>query len=94
MTGYIFVYGVDGFGEDTAPAYEEGVFLDCEKAWAHFKDLTERQLKETNRKFYERGYEEEETHILHDLDEICERINDYDDPPFGFYQMIEIEIIE
>lgn len=126
MTGYTFVYGVDGFGADTAPAYEEGVFLDYEKAWNHFKNLTQKILKERDQVFYEEGYGEDfwpeedeltnlwnemekrdfddestekfsasmDNHILCDIDEICNRINEYDDPPYGFYQMIEIEVIE
>ena len=26
MKGYVFTYGVDGFGADVAPAYEEGCY--------------------------------------------------------------------
>ena len=128
MIGYTFVYGVDGFGADVAPAYEEGVFLNYEKAFAHFKTLTQRQLEMTGRNFYEEGYGEDywpledtelenlfnaieesdydeeliakfdalmDTHILHDIDIICNHIIDYyDDPPFNFYQIVEVEIIE
>lgn len=128
MIGYTFVYGVDGFGADVAPAYEEGVFLNYEKAFTHFKTLTQRQLERTGRKFYEEGYGEDywpledteleelwdtieksdydeelmkkldalmDTHVLHDIDTICNFIIDYyDDPPFNFYQMVEVEIIE
>lgn len=128
MVGYTFVFGVDGFGADTAPAYEEGVFLNYEKAFAHFKTLTQKQLRKTERNFYEEGYGEDywppedtelenlwdaieesnydeelmdkfdalmDTHILHDIDMICNHIiKHYDDPPFNFYQMVEVEIIE
>lgn len=128
MIGYTFVFGVDGFGADVAPAYEEGVFLNYEKAFAHFKTLTQKQLEKTGRKFYEEGYGEDywpledteleelwdaieksdyneelmkkldalmDTHVLHDIDTICNFIIDYyDDPPFNFYQIVEVEIIE
>ena len=40
MTGYTFVYGVDGFGADVDPAYEEGIYLDYNKAYNHLKELT------------------------------------------------------
>ena len=128
MIGYTFVFGVDGFGADTAPAYEEGVFLSYEKAFAHFKTLTQKRLEMTGRKFYEEGYGEDywpnedleleslwnelqendfdeklmekfdkmmDAHVLHDIDAICNHINNHPDgPPIDFYQMVEVEIIE
>ena len=52
--GYVFNYGVDGFGEDVAPAHEFGVYLDFNKAFQKLVELNHNQIKE--RKFYEDGY--------------------------------------
>ena len=118
MKGYVFTYGVDGFGADTAPAFEEGCYLNYKKAFEHFKELTQKSLSENERYFYEDGYREDcfpeedkelteayenenwnlfdelmEKHILTDINDICLRIMDYGEPPFGFYKMEEIEII-
>lgn len=56
MTGYVFTYGVDGFGADVAPAYEEGCYLDYDKAFQHLCKLNARALKNSGRVFYEEGY--------------------------------------
>lgn len=57
MKGYVFTYGVDGFGADTAPAYEEGCFLNFEKAFAHLVELNhEKILADNFHGFYEEGY--------------------------------------
>ena len=57
MTGYTFVYGVDGFGADVAPAYEEGVYLDFNKAFKKFMELTKPLMRE--HPLYEDGYGED-----------------------------------
>ena len=54
MKGYVFTYGVDGFGADVAPAHEEGVYLNFDKAFAHLVELNHKQV--VNSSFYERGY--------------------------------------
>jgi hypothetical protein len=59
MTGYAFVYGVDGFGADTAPALEEGVYLDFDKAFEHLVKLNHKAIKSGERYFYEDGYGED-----------------------------------
>ena len=117
MTGYVFTYGVDGFGADVAPAHEEGVYLDYNKAFQHLVELNESAIAECGRRFYEKGYGEDyypETdtalakleeaedweayekelnkHILTNIKSICERIMEFDEPPFGMYSMEEIEI--
>jgi hypothetical protein len=56
MIGYVFTYGVDGFGADVAPAHEFGVYLDFEKAFAKLVELNHEQLKK--RDFFEDGYGE------------------------------------
>lgn len=57
MKGYVFTYGVDGFGADVAPAHEIGVYLDFKKAFAKLIELNHKQLKK--RDFYEDGYGED-----------------------------------
>lgn len=56
MTGYAFVYGVDGFGADTAPALEKGVYLDFDKAFKRLVKLNHKAIKKCDRHFYEDGY--------------------------------------
>lgn len=57
MKGYTFVYGVDGFGADVAPAYEHGVYLNFDKAFKKFMELTKPLIKECP--IYEDGYGED-----------------------------------
>ena len=118
MTGYAFIVGVDGFGADTAPAYEEGIYTDYDKAFAHLCELNQLAMREAPFSFYEEGYgedyypetniilakaEEEEDwdtfaaemkkHEITDVKTICDIIiNRYDDPPIGFYTMVEVNI--
>lgn len=56
MIGYVFIYGVDGFGEDTAPAYEEGCYLNFDKAFAHLIELNHDAIISSDYGFYEDGY--------------------------------------
>lgn len=129
MKGYAFIYGVDGFGEDTNPAYEEGVYLNYKKAFSHLVKLNTSAIKNRDRDFYEDGYDPEneqypksdielakvweaweasdcddigfeakidelyEKHRLTDPKKICERFVNNEEPPFGFYSMIEVDII-
>lgn len=53
MTGWVFTFGVDGFGMDTAPAHEQGVYLDFDKAFAKLCELNAERIKED---FFEHGY--------------------------------------
>lgn len=114
MFGYVFVYGVDGFGEDTSFDAREGVYLNFDKAFARQCELNagctslyeegygEDYYPETNHILAEAeenedwdAYDEElAKHILTDIKEICEQINSFDEPPFGYYQLIEVEIYE
>lgn len=57
MKGYVFTYGVDGFGADIAPAHEVGVYLDFDKAFAKLIELNHDAIKEHPSNFYEKGYE-------------------------------------
>lgn len=57
MTGWVFTYGVDGFGMDTAPAHEQGVYLDFDKAFKRLCELNAKGLKDSL--FYEEGYGED-----------------------------------
>ena len=57
MKGYVFTYGVDGFGADTAPAYEEGCYLNFDKAFAHLVELNHDSIINNDGPiFYEDGY--------------------------------------
>lgn len=55
MKGYVFTYGVDGFGADVAPAHEIGVYLDFEKAFAKLVELNHKAVKK-GFITYEEGY--------------------------------------
>ena len=119
MKGYVFTYGVDGFGADVAPAYEYGCYLDYNKAFRKLCDLNAQTLADSDIVFYEEGYGEDyypddntilreaeekrdwaayeaelQKHILTDTVAICKRIMVYDDPPFGMFSMVEIQIEE
>lgn len=56
---WALVYGVDGFGADTAPALEEGIFLNKETALKHCIKLNLKQLKENPIDLYEEGWGED-----------------------------------
>ena len=56
MRGWVFTFGVDGFGENVAPAHEEGIYLNFDKA---FKRLCELNSKMNHSSFFEKGYGED-----------------------------------
>lgn len=89
MKGYVFTYGVDGFGADTAPAFEEGCYLNFEKAFAHLVELNHQIWAERHAEAEEDYWEEfmlnEENFNLHQIN---------NEPYFGMYALEEIEIIE
>ena len=85
MVGYVFTYGVDGFGADTAPAHEEGVYLNYDAAFKHLCELNEPLIEE----YWQNGNIEGST------ERICQYIYDNcDEPPLWMYSMEEIEIHE
>lgn len=57
MKGWVFTYGVDGFGADIAPAHEVGVYLNFEKAFDKLCELNDKV--EDRPSFYEDGYGED-----------------------------------
>lgn len=57
MTGWVFTYGVDGFGADIAPAHEEGIYLNFDKAFKRLCELNKEMINE--KLFYEEGYGED-----------------------------------
>ena len=60
MKGYVFILGVDGFGEDTCPATEEGCYLNYNKAFQHLVELTKKCLADHPDFYcYEEGYGED-----------------------------------
>ena len=54
--GWVFVYGVDGFGEDIAPAHEEGCYTNFNKAFEHLMELNHDAIVNAEYDFYEEGY--------------------------------------
>ena len=89
MKGYIFTYGVDGFGADVAPAYEEGCYLDFDKAFNH--------LIELNHEIYIKRYTEAseynwKEYMLEEKEFNYKLVNN--EPNFDLYAMEEIEIIK
>lgn len=79
MKGYVFNYGVDGFGADVAPAHEIGCYLDFDKALEKCKELNQKEYN--NNEWINEDYTLEET---------CIRENA--EPLLGFYCIEEIEI--
>lgn len=57
--GYVFVVGVDGFGQDVAPAIEEGIYFDFDKAFQRLVELNHNGIQNCD-PFYEEGYGEYE----------------------------------
>lgn len=57
--GYAFIFGVDGFGANVAPAYEQGIYLNREEGFKHLCQLNQQALNETDFEFYEEGYGED-----------------------------------
>lgn len=97
MVGFTFVYGVDGFGADVAPAYEEGFYLDFNKAFKKQMDLNKDIFEEEGGFeycIYDKPTDEVECYTIKKLDEACIRLNTYNEPPIGWYQLVKIEIIE
>lgn len=58
MKVYIFVRGVDGFGEDISPAFEEGIYTNYETAFKKQLKLNENADLD-NLFFFEDGYGED-----------------------------------
>lgn len=83
MKVYTFVRGVDGFGADLDPAYEEGVYVNYETALKKQLELN-KNTDLDNTFFYEEGYGEDyypENNIIltkaeeeEDWDTFCEEI--------------------
>ena len=121
MTGWTFIRGVDGFGANIRPEYQEGVYLDYNKAFARLVELNTQALKEnpSDDPFYEEGYGEDyfpeddieakqayeaedwdrfdeimKKHQCTDIIKICEALLNYEEPPFGYYTLVEVEIYE
>lgn len=58
MRGWVFIFGVDGFGEDVTPAHEEGIYLNFNKAFKRLCELNSKILnsKMNHSSFFEEGY--------------------------------------
>lgn len=59
MRGWVFTFGVDGFGEDVTPAHEEGVYLNFDKAFKKLCELNSKMLNSNHSSFFEKGYGED-----------------------------------
>ena len=71
MKGYVFTMGVDGFGEDTAPAHEFGVYLDFNKAFKKLVELNHEVIKKYD--FYEEDGEDFYPETDKELDDAFEK---------------------
>ena len=89
MKGYVFTYGVDGFGADIAPANEEGCYLSFDKAFKHLCELN----KEVHERHKKQGYCYN-SDFDDDIEDACRKVLKYDEPPFGYYSIEEVDIIE
>ena len=92
MTGYTFVYGVDGFGADVDPAYEEGIYLDYNKAYNHLKELTTQIIE--NEIQDEIIYIDDHEYKRNEIEAICQALTFNATPPFNFYAIIKVDIYE
>jgi len=60
MKGYVFTFGYDDFGEDVAPAHEEGIYLNFDKAFKRLCELNSKMLNSKKKSpFFEKGYSED-----------------------------------
>ena len=72
---WALVFGVDGFGADTAPALEEGIFLNKEEALEHCIKLNLEQLKENECDIYEGKNDRK----------VAKKLALQEEPYYGFY---------
>ena len=105
MTGYIFTFGVDGFGMDTAPAIEEGCYLNFNEAFKHLMKLNhEEYLKIRKEAFEGHGNIEIEqlkkdlgdslhAYALEDEKTFNEKMGLDTEPYYDMYAIEEIKII-
>lgn len=88
---YAFVEGVDGFGADVAPAYEEGIYLDFDKAWKKFVELTQKALDKND--YFESYDENDDYKELTDANDIAKNLyENFDEPCIGWYLLVKVEI--
>ena len=74
-----------GYEDDEFPAFEEGIYKNKEKAFAHLLKLNKNIFKEIK----------EEWEIYESLEQYCKKYCVNDIPPFeGGYSMYEIEVKE
>lgn len=84
MKVYGFTFGVDGFGADEAPAFEERVYINRKKAFAHLMELNKDNFK---------GWKEESCYKKN-LEQFCKEYCIEQGPLLNFYSMYEIEVKE
>lgn len=89
MKIYGFYYGVDGFGADTAPAFEEGFYTDldvaCEKCAKLNSDIDPSYFEEWKEYSYLATPEGCKKAYLEQT---------FSDPPISFYIVADSELIQ
>lgn len=89
MKGYTFGFRMRGFGVVINPAYGEGVYLNYDKAFAHLVELNAAQLT-----VFESPVLDDDDNQITDPEKVSRYIVEKDDPPIGFYSIVEIEVHE
>ena len=109
MIGYVFTFGVDGFGMDTSPAFEEGCYLNFNKAFKHliklnhkaylqlrkeaFKGNGNTDIKQLKKDFLENG-DEIHAYALEDEKTFNKKLGvEACEPWYDMYALEEIKII-
>lgn len=109
MTGYVFTFGVDGFGADVAPAFEEGCYLNFNKAFKHLIKLNHEMYLQLREEAFKGNGNIEIELLKKDFLEIGDEIHAYAledektfnrklgveayEPWYDMYGLEEIEII-
>lgn len=93
MVGYAFCYGVDGFGADIAPALEEGIYTDLEKAFSHLIKLNHEMF--SSGKYINCNCRWNKTMSEEEINKTLIYGTDFEDePPYGMFAMYKVNIIK
>lgn len=84
MKVYGFTFGIDGFRVDEAPAFEEHVYKNKKKAFAHLMALNTENFKNWKA----------ENNSKKSLEQFCKEYCIEREPLINFYSMYEIEVEE
>ena len=90
MKGYTFGFRMRGSGLVISPAYEEGIYLNYDKAFARLVELNAAQLT-----VFGSPILDDDDNPITDPEELSRYIvEEEEDPPISFYSIVEIEIHE